>query len=433
MRSALVSLRSVLVCTLVFALTTGSAAAVGTKPLRTELTILPGASATSKLTVINEQDTPMTVKPELEVLLRNDEKGFPVVADNLPANDPLNISSWVRFSSPQLSLKGRESKDVNVTITVPKNAEPGGHYASVVWVPTVSDTSAVKVESRVASLLLITVAGKTTTAGSIKSFAPADPLQGDGPLSFNVEFQNEGNIHVKPTGYITLKDDKGTVLTKVARYTDPKTSTEVVADTIPFNLVEGNILPNSVRIFRCDWTDNIKPGKYTADLTVNYGGEAPLTAETTVSFDEKVQVKNFSLNDKGASGADFVLSLQNSGTVQEKPVGSIAIANAFGTKVADVVLPKDLAYVAPGETKDLTIPWMTTPLPEGGYVAHLVGTYGFGKTAMDETTKFGQAALVITMPMLLTGIGVLVVAGGVWYGMGRKKKHSHRKPRTTEE
>jgi P pilus assembly chaperone PapD len=107
------------VCLLFLNLATASA--IGIKPLRIELTIDPGNSATATLRVINSEANDLTLKPEVVIYTKNDEKGFPV-AEELAANDPANIRSWITFEDSQIELLANSEKAVNFTVTVPKDA-----------------------------------------------------------------------------------------------------------------------------------------------------------------------------------------------------------------------------------------------------------------------------------------------------------------------
>jgi hypothetical protein len=80
-----------------------------------------------------------------------------------------------------------------------------------------------------------------------------------GPLNFAQRIKNEGNIHEQPTGQVIIKDMFGR---KVA--------------TLNINLPPRNILPASTRKFEQPLDKTVIGnkrlfGRYTANLTVNYG------------------------------------------------------------------------------------------------------------------------------------------------------------------
>ena len=57
----------------VLALTISTVLAVGVKPVRTELIIDPGGSGSATIRVINSENVPVTVRPEITVYTKNDQ------------------------------------------------------------------------------------------------------------------------------------------------------------------------------------------------------------------------------------------------------------------------------------------------------------------------------------------------------------------------
>jgi len=405
-------------------LTTATTFAVGVKPLRTEMAIEPGASATATIEVINEENHAITVTPDIGIYTHNDENGFPIRAD-LDINDGRNISSWISFSEDEIILQAGEKREVSFQVSVPRDAEPGGRYGSLIYTPVVEvNEDQVAVATRVASLLLITVAGEEVLTGELTRFdLQQAEIHGDRPFAFAVGLRNTGNIHIKPTGTISLTNEAGEKLTGIARYLDRQTNEEVITDEIPVNILGGNILPDSTRVFQPEWSDNIAAGSYTADLSLIYGADVqPLTSSFQFSFHPVLNVDSFELVST-TEQSDFILRLANTGDTYERPSGMITIMNDFDFVVGEVGIPDDLAYIAPGETVDVVIPWITKDLPNGSYVAHLAAVYGPADTPLTAKTSFGDSFFASIVGVLtLLGIGVLLIGGASWYLL------RHRKP-----
>lgn len=398
---------------LAVALTPQLAAAVGVKPLRTDVTVKPGGETEITLQVINDKDTPERVRPSVQVYTKNDENGYPV-AEELPAGDARNISDWISFGQKELTLPAKGAVKATIHIKVPASAQPGGHYAAIFYEPILPADSggSVQINTRVASLLLIQVEGEQKRSGELLKFEmPAANLVGDKAAQFAVRFKNTGNVHVAPTGKIRLFDSKNEQLKQVAEYTD-KTGHTRQADEVPVNEAGGNVLPGSERIFLGNWNKNVQPGDYTAKLELTFTGlEKPFTAETKLTIDEDLRVTDLEFV-PAANGqpAAFVLNLENKGNFYERPQGKLAIQNAYETTVATLDLPKDMSYVEPGKTATVRLPWIAK-VPEGRHTAKLDATYGLQKTPLEASVSFGGS----WMWLLWVVLGV-AAAGGMGYG-----------------
>lgn len=387
------------------------AAGIGVKPLRTELFVAPGATKSATITVINGEQTPVKAEPTIEVYTKNDESGFPVSID-LEPDDPRNIESWISFSEDVTSLEGDGEAQVEITVTVPEDAEPGGRYAAVLYEPVIeNDGQGVQIRSRVASLLLITVSGEQRRAGEVQDFELSPKVANDTPITFDIRFENTGNVHLSPKGTVTLTDSNGQKLTQVARYLDRETGQEVVADEIPANPNGGNVLPGSMRVFEAGWNENKRPGTYTAELSLTFPGSTePIVMSTDVIIEEDFEITDLTLVGSPEEGYSFELSVRNDGTILEKPVGTLAVTNEFDYVVKEIEMPEDLEYTSPGESKIYTIPFMNKELPKGQYTATLSLKQGVTGETIQKVMPFGTASISwVLILSILGGIGVVVV------------------------
>lgn len=413
-----------------FILTVSAAYAVGVKPLRTELMIEPGASETAVLQIINSENQTIQVRPVIEVYTENDEAGFPVPTD-LPMDDPRNPTSWITFEEKVIELAPNASKDIRFTVTIPADTEPGGRYASVIYEPVVTAGEVVHVRARVASLLLITVAGTEIRAGTLESFSLQDNrILGDQPVAFAIQVANSGNVHLKPSGWIKLTEKiTGTQLKSIARYVDPKTGKEVVADKMPVNIInQGSVLPGSKRTFGGNWNENIQSGKYIATVEIFYADGAPaLIGSLDLTIRESLTAENL-VFEQTESGSQFVVTFKNNGVVYERPQGTITIVNEFEHTVAELTIPEDVEYIAPDETKIIVLPWLKKDVPTGKYTARLSVAFGHTGESTSVETSFtsGGASFVAwlqTLPgwsVLLGAVALIIVA--MIFLSGRRRK-----------
>jgi len=139
------------------------------------------------------------------------------------------------------------------------------------------------------------------------------------PIVFQTQFENAGNIHLKPIGKIELVDENGEILKNVGKESIVNEKGaflgEKMVDYIPVNDTYGNVLPKSKRVFDSLWQgfgyqelqeDGTKAVKFK-DLTQYY---ADKTKQTYLQFwqsvhsrsvDKKI-IANVSLSYEGKDG-----------------------------------------------------------------------------------------------------------------------------------
>lgn len=174
-----------------------------------------GQTVDGKVTVINPNDFPLALKPEME-----DFVPAPGTADiNFVPHAPgtLGLVDWIKFSTDLLVLEPKEQKEVPFEITAPLNAEPGSHFG-VLFFKTQplpgQEGASVAISTRIGSLILVAVPGNVSRAGELKSFQGPKYLT-KGPVEFSVTFLNTGSVHYEPVGVITIKNIFGRKMTEV--------------------------------------------------------------------------------------------------------------------------------------------------------------------------------------------------------------------------
>lgn len=151
---------------------------------------------------------------------------------------------------------------IPIKIKIPANASPGGYYASVL-VSNVSENSttngSAKIVSRVGALFFVRVNGSAKEEGSLNDFrikGSKSLIYGEGPLTFQILFENKGNIHLTPYGKIRIKNSIGKVVSELP--------------------VEAYFaLPQAMRYRDILWNGRGLFGRYTASLELyrGYGGK----------------------------------------------------------------------------------------------------------------------------------------------------------------
>ncbi|HXH26365.1 MAG TPA: hypothetical protein VNG90_00555, partial [Candidatus Acidoferrum sp.] len=195
--------------------------------------------------------------------------------DNL--NSTYSLRQWIASSDPFI-LKSKQTKTLLFPITVPANAEPGGHYAVIRFTGTAPEleSTGVSLSASLGSLVLLTVSGNIKTQAAVASFYTDDLTHAKssffetGPINFITRIQNTGNIHVEPTGTISVINMFGRSVGSIRVNGDPSD---------PANLPR-NVLPQSIRRFDETFPSVWLLGRYTAKLDLVYAGKT-LTATTT--------------------------------------------------------------------------------------------------------------------------------------------------------
>lgn len=238
----------------------------------------------------NETQGTLTLYPEVVSFTAKGETGQPTFDFESPLE---GVSTWFDLPDGPIILEGGERKVIPIVITPPKDAEPGGHYATVFFgtsPPNIEDPGSLALATKLGSLFLLRVFGDVTEEGNIAEFGLVD-----GKTSFNrlpatlfTRFQNSGNIHLRPTGTIAIKNLIGAETAK-----------------LDFNAKKGATLPDSIRKYDTIWEkgqvkevtgnfwskfwtefsnekNNFALGKYKANITIMAGTLIQDTAE--VSF-----------------------------------------------------------------------------------------------------------------------------------------------------
>jgi hypothetical protein len=251
------------------------AQALTISPARVELSGDPGTTISGDFTLINEQNTTQTFYASAQNFEAQGESGTPNFSDSKEG-----LASWVKVEG-KVTLKPGERVKVPYTITVPKDADAGGHFAAI-FLSTVepNNTGAtLAVGAKVGMLILLRVAGDIKEGGGLLSFG----LKEGGhfsttlPINFVYRFNNSGNDRVNPVGTISIRDMIG-----------------LEAANLNANPSVGNILPGSTRRFDITW-----------------GSEAPLPDSASFFNHVSYEARNFAF---GFYFANINLTFNSSST-----------------------------------------------------------------------------------------------------------------------
>lgn len=221
-----------------------------------ELSVDPGNVITEEIKIVNTTDEPQIFYLAKADFTASGEGGEPsfLKAEEVPEDYPYSLTAWLKFSDSQIFLPAWEKASVKVIISVPQEASPGGHYGAVFFesrAPELTGETAVGVVSKIGTLILVRVAGKTVEQAKVASFdtQTAGHCFAHKPIKFYTRFENTGNVHLKPSGKIDVYNLVGRVVA-----------------SLEVNEKGGNVLPGSTRRFEAEWSANQTVSQATGNL-----------------------------------------------------------------------------------------------------------------------------------------------------------------------
>jgi hypothetical protein len=267
----LLAIAAVAITLLAAPTSTSFAETISVIPPRFELRGNPGDTIQEKLRIRNDSQQSITYAIQVEDFkAKDDQGGVDLVEADDKDNTSYKLASWITTDPDRITIAAGEEKVITATIKIPKNAEPGGHFASVLIKRSGGDVAGgASVDSRIGSLFLLRVSGAITESAAVDSFKAEESIAQYGPVSFSLRTKNDGNVHVQPKGTIVVYNIFGREVTKIP-------------------LTQANVLPGSARIVKTTWDEKNLVGRYTATLQATYEqnsqpGIEPktLTASTT--------------------------------------------------------------------------------------------------------------------------------------------------------
>lgn len=99
-----------------------------------EMRVERGQIAKDKIRILNQSDFPIPLLAKTSDFTAQEETGRMLI--NESENDSsFAARKWIKIAKPNFILDPGETETVNFSVEVPKNAEPGGHYATVLFEP----------------------------------------------------------------------------------------------------------------------------------------------------------------------------------------------------------------------------------------------------------------------------------------------------------
>lgn len=232
-------------------------------PVRAEYVIEKGKSTTLSITLENPSDVSVTAQAVINDFVASDkEDGEPRLILDTNAKPPKNSFRTIAQVTDEVKLAAREKKEITVTLKVPADANAGGYYGAVRFVPVAgaADAGNVGLTASVGTIVLIRVPGELIEKANIEQLTAAKNGKATsffttGDVGVLARIHNTGDIHVQPFGKVVVKNMFGK---KVKEY--------------ELNPDKSSVLPDSIRRYE---ESIAKPkggwlGRYTIEANVGY-------------------------------------------------------------------------------------------------------------------------------------------------------------------
>lgn len=209
--------------------------ALTVSPARVEITGDPGATLQGEIELFNEQEGSRTFFTTFENFEPSGDTGAPHF---IGAKD--GLAKWIQTENKIILESGKRSV-VPYSITIPKNAEPGGHFAAIFFgsqEPGATGGGQVSVGGKIGVLVLLRVSGEVEEGGGLLEFITKEKQRffTTLPVSLMYRVNNTGGDRVVPLGEIKIKN-----------------TLRLTSATLLANKNEGSVLPSSARKFEVIW------------------------------------------------------------------------------------------------------------------------------------------------------------------------------------
>ena len=242
-----------------------------------DMSVNPGQEWRSNLRVINVNDFDLTVYVDVVNFSPQGESGEGRFMPIAPGEgEGVTLAEWFTIEREAIVVPREQSLEIPFAVRVPFDASPGGHFAAILvgTKPPTPEVGQAKVQTSqmVTSLFFARVAGEIIEQGTIREFTTTDRFLGSPEVTFDLRFENKGNVHLQPQGEIKITNMWGEE-----------------RGLIPINQASqfGNVLPESIRKFTFSWKGEwsiADIGRYTAVATLGYGSESRQFASMQTEF-----------------------------------------------------------------------------------------------------------------------------------------------------
>ena len=242
------------------------------EPGKMEVHANPGDTITQYISITSRIAKPTEFSVSSEDFVGSTDETNPVVLLGA-SKSPFSLKDWLLPASSDFLLHFGTRVTLPVTISVPKDATPGGYYAAVIVsnapqvnADTVTTAGIAKIISRIGVLFFVRVNGTVNTSGQLEDFRanPSQSVYSVSPTDFKILFNNNGSVYLAPYGEVHVYNFFGS---EVAN--------------LPVDAYFS--LPNALRYRDVLWNDNsFRIGRYTATVNLNRSYDNVIDTKTIV-------------------------------------------------------------------------------------------------------------------------------------------------------
>lgn len=232
-------------------------------PLVSYITVDKGQTTSFSINVGNPTGATLTAAPQADDFVAAGESGAAALIVSPKTPKPANDFSSLVSGLSNLTIPPGGQQTLNFTISVPRDANSGGYYGAIRFVPVFSSTNkgVVGLTASVGSLVLLTVPGNLIERLSLIQLSAAQNGQANGlfvhgNLSVLMRLENEGNIYAQPYGTVQVSNmDRHIINVQQFNNTSPRES-----------ILEGSTRKFTLGLPKYHWL-----GRYTITASISYG------------------------------------------------------------------------------------------------------------------------------------------------------------------
>jgi len=232
-------------------------------PYQVDVTARAGAFRALAIMVENEEQQPIHISVRTRDVAF-DPEGELLLSD--PSNAKLSCANWVELSPTEFDLRPKQKRRVSARITLSKDAI-GGRAGYIEFKASMLAGETKSLEGSAGTILLLTIPGALSIMSEITEVKVSQAKK-DESVSFIISFKNNGNVHVIPKGKVVIKSSAGT-----------KEQLSQRIGEVEFDEIMGAVLPQEIRHLTATYPEKLSAGKYSAEITIDYGGDNPTTAQ----------------------------------------------------------------------------------------------------------------------------------------------------------
>lgn len=201
-----------------------------------------------------------------------DEEGNLMVVESTPGER--SCIEWLNLKPLTFDLRPGGTKNVKLTISGPKGYS-GGYYACLVFDASIKGAKETSLATLFQIPILLNLPKGVELNGEISGINIS--ASRNSPATIQVLFKNTGNTHVKPSGKLVLKVRPKLVIPEGIEYVGER-KYELVGES-RFERIDEFVLPGGVRRMETSFQEKLSPGKYLAELIIDYGGNSVAKSE----------------------------------------------------------------------------------------------------------------------------------------------------------